>query len=445
MGLSGTAFGATASTSSAPSSPGPVAGRADPGERRRWGTDPVVWTAALFLVTFLTQRVAIPGLPIPITVPLAMGWLVLVLKFDVVELNRPRLLLWLSASGLSGMLVIVQMVELKNPYVSFNSWALWIVTWLPLVVSLRRRDMASYLRFARVTAHIGVGLAVLSLLFIGSQLAGLSYYDWFARVVPDSLVVKGYAISYPIVYGSSLYKSNGWIALEPSFMSFFLGVSLMCALVARVRVVWVLVLAAGLLCTVAGSGIALVLVFLVVLGLQGKLGSLRRYLVPGLVATVLFGSTFLGEAITSRVSEAGQQNSSTSLRSIEPYIHLWPYWISDPVGIFVGHGSGSSANLVAGLGIEGLLVPSVAKMLYDYGLVAGILLIALMASTFLRGPSLAIAVSLAASMFLLQGASQPLAICCMVAVSLWAPTPRDAGDAADALRQSSRSIRGIHP
>lgn len=397
-------------TRAAPSTSGPA-----------WLRDPVVWGGALFLVTFLFQRIAVPGLPIPITVPLALGWLGLALLLGVVELSLVRLILWLGAAGLSGSLVVVQMMTLTNPFVSVNSWALWIVMWVPLVVQFRQRDHATYLRFARTIASIGLGLAGLSLLFIGTQAVGIRYYDWLSTIVPQNLLVQDFAISYPIVYGSPLYKSNGWIALEPSFMSFFLGVALICALLARMRVLVVLILAAGLFSTVAGSGIALVGVFVIVLTLQGRLGDLRRYLVPGSVIALVFAFSVLGEAVLSRVTEVNQQNSSTALRSTEPYVQLFPYWISNPLGIFIGQGPGSSANVVANLGINGLLVPSVAKLLFDYGLFAGLLLIALMASTYFRGPSFAFAVALAASMFLLQGASQPLAICSILAISLWAP------------------------
>ncbi|GAA1428235.1 hypothetical protein GCM10009616_07360 [Microlunatus lacustris] len=392
-----------------------------------WKTDPVVWATSLFLATFLLQRIAVPGLPVPITVPLAVGWVGLALLLGVVDLNRVRAVLWLTAAGLSGLLVTLQMITLVKPFVSVNSWALWIVMWLPLVVQLRERDRITYLRFARTVAQVGLGLAALSLLFLGSQVVGIRYHDWLSTVVPQNLLVQDYIISYPITYGSPLYKSNGWIALEPSFMSFFLGVALICALLAGVRVWQVLFLGAGLLSTVAGSGIALVGVFLLALAVQGRIGELRRYLIPGAVVGVLFGSTVLGEAVLSRVTEAGESNSSTSLRSVEPYVQLWPHWLADPVGIFIGHGPGSSANVVAGLGIDGLLVPSVAKLLYDYGLLGGALLVALMASTYFHGPSSAFAISLAASMFLIQGAAQPLVICSILLISLWAPTRSAAG------------------
>jgi hypothetical protein len=90
---------------------------------------------------------------------------------------------------------------------------------------------------------------------------------------------------------------------------------------------------------------------------------------------------------------------------------------------FIGRGPGSSAWVIDNLGILGLLVPSPAKMLFDYGLIGGILLVALMASAFIRTPEPVFALALALSMFTVQAAAPPLVVCVLIAVSLWSPTP----------------------
>jgi hypothetical protein len=383
--------------------------------------DPVPWVAGLFSATVLLQRIAVPGLPISVTVPLAVAWIVIMCALGVGELNRTRLLVWLFAAGISGLLMAGQVLLVARPHISFNSWALWVVTWLPVVVQLRDRDRQTYLRFVRAIAGIGVGLAALSLSFIGLQLVGVPPHDWLAFVLPPNLLVDGYNTSYPVAYGSAIYKSNGWISLEPSFMSFFLGVAFACALLGRVGLPSVLLVLAGLLSTMAGSGLAVVAVFLAVLLVQGQAYMVRRYALPVTVAVAIFATTTFGQALFSRVTEFGSGNSSTALRVIEPYPELWPYWIADPAGIFLGHGAGASADIVESLGVDGLLVPNIAKVLFDYGLIGGISLLALMVVTFLRSPSLALAIALAASMFLLQGAAQPLAICCIMLTAFWSP------------------------
>jgi hypothetical protein len=387
--------------------------------------DPAVWVTVLFMLTFLFQRISVPGISIPVTVPIAGLWLGLGFLRGLVTIDPRRFVIWCLAAAVSGAMVLPQLIMVASPYVSFNSWALWIVIWLPLVVRLRDRSRVQYLRTLRAVANAGLGLAVLSIAFMLSQLFGLRYYDWVAAVVPHNLLVHDYVVTYPISYGSPIYKSNGWIALEPSFLSFFIAVCLVSALVTRMSVVKVLVLLAGLLSTVAGSGIAVVIVYMVCLLLVGRIGNLRRYALPAVAVIVGFISTIFGQAISQRVLEFGDPRSSTSLRAIEPYLQLWPYWVGDPPSVIIGQGAGSSAEIIRGLGITGLLVPSTAKVLFDYGLVGGTGLIILMIFTYVRSPEPLFALSLAASMFVLQTASQPLVICSIMLFAFWSPAPTD--------------------
>ena len=394
-------------------------------ERQPAGPDPATWVTVLFVLTFLFQRISVPGISIPVTVAIAGLWVVLAFIRGLVTIDPRRFLIWCLAAAVSGAMVLPQLVLVASPYVSFNSWALWMVIWLPLVVRLGDRSRIQYLRTLRAVAHAGLGLAVLSIAFIVSQLLGVRHHDWLADVVPHNLLVHDYVITYPITYGSEIYKSNGWVALEPSFMSFMIAVALVAALVTRLSVVKVLVLLAGLLSTVAGSGMAVVAVYVVCLLVVGRIGNLRRYALPALAVIGGFTTSVFGQAVTGRVTEFGESRSSTSLRAIEPYIQLWPYWVSDPASVVIGQGPGSSAEIVNGLAVAGLLVPNAAKVLFDYGLVGGTGLIILMIFTYVRSPEPPFALSLAASMFVLQTASQPLVICSIMLFAFWSPAPTD--------------------
>ena len=394
-------------------------------ERQPPGPDPAIWITVLFALTFLLQRISLPGISIPVTVPIAGLWVGLAFLRGLVTIDPRRFLIWCLAAAVSGAMVMPQLILVASPYVSFNSWALWMVIWLPLVVRLRDRSRVQYLRTLRAIAHACLGLAVLSIAFIVSQLLGIRYYDWLANVVPHNLLVHDYVITYPIAYGSQIYKSNGWVALEPSFMSFMIAVGLVSALVTRMSVVKVLVLLAGLLSTVAGSGMAIVAVYVVCLLVVGRIGNLRRYALPALLVVGGFTTTVFGQAVSERMLEFGEPRSSTSLRAIEPYVQLLPYWVSDPVSVVIGQGPGSSAEIVRGMAILGLLVPSTAKVLFDYGLVGGIGLIILMIYTYVRSPEPLFALSMAASMFVLQTASQPLVICSIMLFAFWSPAPTD--------------------
>lgn len=388
---------------------------------RRISPDPVVWVVGLFAANIALQRLSIPGLSIPVITPLAVAWVVLALWAGVVELSYRRLVLWLLAAGVSGSLVLLQVVLVDSPFVSVNSWAFWVVVWLPLIVQVKERSRATYLRALRGIGNVGVAVAALSVLFTGSQLVGVRYHDWVADVVPPSLLVDGYVISYPVAWGSELYKSNAWIALEPSFLSFMLGICLVAAIIARLHWVKATLILVGMLTTTAGSGLAVVIPFIALALLTGQAARLRNYALPGVLVAALFATTIAGQAILTRVTEVGDSRSSTSLRAIEPYVQLWPDWISDPLVPLLGRGPGSSAWVVSNLGIDGLLVPSPAKVLFDYGVLGGALLLMVMVAAFVRTPEPIFAASLAISMFAIQAAAPPLVVAVLLAVSLWSP------------------------
>ena len=214
--------------------------------------DPVPWVVGLFAANFLLQRISVPNLSIPIIVPLMVAWLAAALLAGVVSINSRRLVLWLLAAAVSGLLVSVQVMVVKSPFVSVNSWALWMTIWLPIVVHIRERGTHNYRRTVRGVGNIGLGIAALSLAFTGLQYVGVSYRDWVAEFVPPSLLVSGYVVSYPVTYGSEIYKSNAWVGLEPSFVSFMLGVCVVAAIVGRLHWAKVSFLLLAMLATTAG-------------------------------------------------------------------------------------------------------------------------------------------------------------------------------------------------
>lgn len=383
--------------------------------------DPVAWVVTLFLGNFLLQRLSLPNLSIPLTVPFSVLWMGLALYYKVVAVDYRRLVLWLMAAGLSALVMLAQLVWVEAPFISVTSWGYWVVIWLLVVVHVRDRSSVQFVRMMRAIARCGCVVSSLSVLFVALQLLGLRYRDYLAELVPSSLLVQGYVISYPISYGSPIFKSNAWLALEPSFLSFMLGICIICGILSRVRAVAVLWMALGLIATTAGSGIAIVGLAVLIMLATGRARLLRPYVVPALALGAVAAFSPFGQAILVRATEVTQARSSTSLRAIEPYLHLWPEWATDAATVFFGRGAGSSRWIIDNAGVGGLLVPSVAKVLFDYGLIAGAALFAVMISTYVRSPEPVLALALAASMLTLQSASPPLVLCSIAVVSLWVP------------------------
>jgi hypothetical protein len=79
--------------------------------------------------------------------------------------------------------------------------------------------------------------------------------------------------------------------------------------------------------------------------------------------------------------------------------------------------------------------------LFDYGLIGGSGLIAVMVVTYLRSPEPVFAFSIAVSMFVLQSASQPLVIIAVMMFAFWSPATRRVW----ARRPSPVVLAGVRP
>lgn len=406
---------------------------------RAVGGDPVTWVSWLFVVNFLTQRLSLPGISIPLTVPLTVLWLVAGWQSGVLAIEPRRTLLWLVGAGASALVVLPQVLFVKSPFVSVNSWAFWMVIWLPACFMFVDRSKATFQRALRSVSTIGVWLGALSTSFVALQFVGVPYRDYVGDLVPAQFLVQGFNTAYPFLYGSPLTKSNGWLALEPSFMSFTLGLCVMAGLLCGARAWKVAVMGIGMLATVAGSGMAIVLVGIVAMLVLRQGYLLKRYLVPGLALGLVAAPTQIGQLILARTQEGSSTNSSTALRTFEPYVHLFPRWVESYSKIWFGGGAGSSRQIVEGSGIMGLVVPTTAKVFYDYGVFAGAVLMFIVLTCYVRTPAPALGYAVLASMLIIQPPAQPLMIPAFLLTTLWAPVPW-AESAVGAPRRIARRL-----
>jgi hypothetical protein len=256
-----------------------------------------------------------------------------------------------------------------------------------------------------------------------TQLAGVPYRDVLADVLPAPLLLHDFAVTYPYSYGSTLFRANAWIGLEPSFTSFQLGIALLASVLLR-RSIWrIVLLVVAIAATAAGSGILLVAVGLVVLLLKPGRALLRRYVAPVAVLVGIALATPFGQALLGRSGEFSDPQSSTSLRAILPYSILWPRWIAETGAVLVGAGPGSSQVLATSTGLGGLLVPTPAKIFFDYGLLGGAVLAAFLVACYFRSPSRSLATALFVSLCTVQPGltTTALLLNAVIFVSLWAP------------------------
>ena len=381
------------------------------------------WVTGLFLLDVLLQRFAIPGLAIALLLPVTFVWVLLALRRRVIELDAMRMAWWAVACGVTGLMLLLQPLVVAAPLISVPSWTLVVVTSLPFALRVRDRSLPTYARMLGGAETIGCWLAVGCLVMTGTQLVGVAYRDVLADLLPSSLLLNDFAVTYPYSYGSALFRANAWIGLEPSFTSFQLGIALLASVLLR-RSIWrTLLLVVGIASTAAGSGILLVVVGLIVLALQPGRTLLRRYVLP---VTVLIGivlATPFGQALFARSDEFSDPQSSTSLRAILPYSVLWPRWVAEIGTMLVGDGPGSSQVLATSTGLDGLLVPTPAKIFFDYGLLGGAVLAGFLVACYFRSPSVSITVALFLSLWTIQPGltTTALLLNAVIFVSLWVP------------------------
>jgi hypothetical protein len=231
-------------------------------------------------------------------------------------------------------------------------------------------------------------LAWLSIAQFGLQLIGLPYSDVLGSLVPSSFLLHNFNTSYVVQYGSSLYKSNGFVALEPSFCSQFLALGLVAHIVRGANWRRVAVYLLAILATVSGTGLLLLAAAMIVL-------SVRRG--PKFAATVLM---FIGLAVVvvsftpaaapfeKRLTETSSSNSSGSLRFVQPYDRMWAGMGKDPTTVLFGSGPGfADRDAVAFLDVTGLplnyaLLP---KVVLEYGVLGCAAFLAFLIPSFVRG------------------------------------------------------------
>ncbi|KQS68805.1 hypothetical protein [Modestobacter sp. Leaf380] len=332
---------------------------------------------ALVLVGTLLQRIALPlgSDQVPLGIPLLLGITALGVwtgEFRVTDRKLRALVVFI---GTATVCTLLQVATGSTPSLLSLGLLFCIYPLVALTADIGRAGVAAveevFLRLMTVAALVSVGqLAV--------QYAGVPYEDHLLRVVPESLLLVGYNTGDPITYGDPLYRSNAVLFLEPSFISLFLGIAVALALFRRRSWLMVTVLLAGMIPPLAGSGFVVLAPALVVLAL-GRDRARLFAAVPAVVLAVLLAlATPLGDLYLERSFEASNPNTSSSARLVQPYGALLPPTFEDYTTTLIGHGAGTADDYLIDVGLIDVTAPLVPKVLYEYGLVGAVGILALL-------------------------------------------------------------------
>jgi len=181
-------------------------------------------------------------------------------------------------------------------------------------------------------------------------------------------------------------RANGWFHLEPSFLSLYS--SLCIILLARGAVktkrglLWALILTSGLLSSVAVSGVVLLpIVVLSILLLKPHRAVLVMVIIGAaflLLRETAVATAFVDKLFEDPFTETG--DVSAAARLYRPYLELIP---SDFWGLLLGEGPGGARNHVDALRYE-VTTPTLAKLLYEYGLISTLIFVGLVICTLAR-------------------------------------------------------------
>ncbi|MPQ97956.1 hypothetical protein GB931_08470 [Modestobacter sp. I12A-02628] len=320
----------------------------------------------------VTQRLGLPLTAGSVSLSLPITYVAVVVLLVRRRLTVSRLRLELFVLAATACLAAVAWVSLDGVSYSMTSLLLLIAVYVPWTLRSTDGDTTGLVHAANVFLHSMLVLAAVGIVQLGSQLVGVwSYRDYLADVVPEDLFIPIYNTNIPLLFGSSSFKANAFVMIEPSFLSQFCALAVVIGLMTHVRAWKILVLCGGLASAVSGTGIVLLLAGVLLLLLRAPQRIRISHVVAAAVVVLI---TLLGPTaplLLGRTGEVSQTNSSGNTRFVTPYTSAVERLESEPGLYLAGGGPGMSDGVAATPGQIGANFTIVPKLVLEYGLLAG--------------------------------------------------------------------------
>lgn len=331
----------------------------------------------------LLQKIAVPlgsAEFIPLVLPLFVGAIAIAGLFVTPHFDPIRVVTYF-------LLVIAASVStfFLAPKYSALSLLLFCALYLPIIIEFST-STANYQRCLKIYIAVMLGFVGVTVAQHVVQLAA-SFRSWpdLNVLVPERWLVPEYNYIQPIVYGSRYMKPNGVVFLEVSLLSQYIAIALAAELIFFRRIVPMIVLTAGLLMTLAGTGLLLMALTLPVL--LARLRLRNAITVAAILAVVVVIAFYVGwfDIVSSRTTEYKESGSSANLRFILPAQRMVEF-LNDPRGLIGGIGAGRIEKL------NGFIWWPFTKATIEYGLLTGVLFYGVIIySLFRRAPDRAFA------------------------------------------------------
>lgn len=344
----------------------------------------------LFLVV-VGQRFALPvgSLQIPATLILALFAVVILVASGLVVHDQTRVIIFalaLAACALASWLSV--WVGGSLHLTSLIMLAACYVPWLFRAPDrVGRVQGASWL--ADLFIKIMVVAAMVAIVQMGLQITGVwTFADPFATI-PDKWLLADFNTLNPLSYGSPIIKSQSFVFLEPSFLSQFLALGCILAMLRRAQIWLILILVVAIFCTYSGTGILLLAVGLFVIMIRTPRALRPSLVVLGCIAACALMLSPFAEPLLSRTAEVSNSESSWSLRFVAPYQQVAGGLAHEPIRYLTGAGPGAADRLLEsasdgdGLAVVYTIAP---KLIFEYGLIASSLFLLFLGLVLFRRP-----------------------------------------------------------
>ncbi|MED3979895.1 hypothetical protein [Priestia megaterium] len=234
-----------------------------------------------------------------------------------------------------------------------------LMLYLPFLFKFKFEDELK-LKYLRRFQNIILFTAFFGIFQFASQAAGMIFTDPLS-IIPSNFIQLGYNTTYPITYGSPISKPNGGFYLEPSLFSQFLAVSIIIEVLFFKRWTRVFVLFVAIITSFSGTGLTILIILGIPLLLKLKFKQALAVIIAGALVGVVFFNSEYGSVTSGRADEYNSQNSSFSIRFINPFKAIF---LDEQKDVLIGHGPGQTERTQFPYEANFTAIP---KLWYEYG------------------------------------------------------------------------------
>lgn len=283
----------------------------------------------------------------------------------VLTLSRWRTELW-------AITVVALVISTFCQWHYWSALSLWylLAAYTPLVLVVDGADEEVYKAHLEPFQWFMIPVAILGVY----QFATVDTFDPLERF--GSWVITGYNTHGALSYGSTVLRSNGYVLLEPSFLSQYCAIAIVMELTFFHKRWRIPAYGVGMFSAAGGTGSITLLIFVVAYAWhRNKMSQLAILGAVGLIGLWMFSDNVVIQNMLGRTSEFAEPGSSAYGRFVAPYVQA-SRQLADVASWIAGLGPGAGSGerlLLEGWSpdeVGNLIAP--IKMLIEYGLIGAV-------------------------------------------------------------------------